>query len=80
MKDQATEEKPVTVPERAKQAGEIRAGWPWVKPEVWPERMLAALEEGVKGGKWRRPNAFFAKLGLFSIAAAHAQACQSSRR
>jgi RNA-directed DNA polymerase len=52
VKDRATEEKPVTVPERAKQAGEIRARWPWVKPEVWTERMLAALEEGVKGGKW----------------------------
>ena len=26
--------------------------WSWVDPEVWTERMLAALEAGVKGGKW----------------------------
>jgi RNA-directed DNA polymerase len=52
VKAQATEEKPAVVPARAKQAGEVRARWPWVKPEVWTERMLTALEEGVKGGKW----------------------------
>jgi RNA-directed DNA polymerase len=42
----------VTVPEEAKQAGEVRARWAWVEPCVWTERMLTALEEGVKGGKW----------------------------
>jgi RNA-directed DNA polymerase len=26
--------------------------WPWVEPAVWTARMLTALEEGVKGGKW----------------------------
>ena len=26
--------------------------WPWVETCVWTERMLAALENGVKGGKW----------------------------
>jgi RNA-directed DNA polymerase len=26
--------------------------WHWVEPTVWTERMLAALEQGVKGGKW----------------------------
>jgi RNA-directed DNA polymerase len=31
---------------------EIRARWGWVEPSVWTERMLAALENGVKGGKW----------------------------
>ena len=36
----------------AKQAGEIRARWAWVEPSVWTERMLTALEQGVKGGKW----------------------------
>jgi RNA-directed DNA polymerase len=36
----------------ATQAGEIRARWAWVEPAVWSERMLTALEEGVKGGKW----------------------------
>lgn len=35
-----------------KQAGEIRARWAWVEPSVWTNRMLAALETGVKGGKW----------------------------
>ena len=36
----------------AKQAGEVRARWAWVEPWVWTERMLTALEQGVKGGKW----------------------------
>jgi hypothetical protein len=35
----------------AKQAGEIRERWKWVEPSVWTERMLTALEKGVKGGK-----------------------------
>src|SRR5439155_16450330 len=46
------EARPVTVPEEAKQAGEVRARWAWAEPCVWTERMLTALEEGVKGGKW----------------------------
>ncbi|HWT77284.1 MAG TPA: group II intron reverse transcriptase/maturase, partial [Candidatus Methylomirabilis sp.] len=60
MTDQAKEETPATVSERTQQAGEaqnpweIRARWGWVEPEVWTERMLTALEEGVKGGKWFR--------------------------
>jgi len=33
-------------------AGEIRARWAWVEAEVWTERMLTALEQGVIGGKW----------------------------
>ncbi|HEY0725379.1 MAG TPA: group II intron reverse transcriptase/maturase, partial [Pyrinomonadaceae bacterium] len=33
-------------------AGETQSRWRWVEPEVWTERMLSALEEGVKGGKW----------------------------
>lgn len=41
-----------TVPLRAKQAGEIRGRWSWVEPNVWTERMLMALEAGVKGGSW----------------------------
>jgi RNA-directed DNA polymerase len=45
------EVKPAAVPE-AKQAGEVRARWMWVEPAVWSERMLTALEQGVKGGKW----------------------------
>lgn len=26
--------------------------WAWVEAEVWTDRMLSALENGVKGGKW----------------------------
>ncbi len=44
---------PEAVPENAaKPAGEIRARWAWVEAEVWTERMLTALEQGVMGGKW----------------------------
>jgi RNA-directed DNA polymerase len=49
--DSATEARPAVVHE-AKQAGEVRARWAWVEPCVWTERMLTALEVGVKGGKW----------------------------
>ena len=36
----------------ARQAGEVRARWTWTEPAVWTDRMLTALEQGVKGGKW----------------------------
>ena len=36
--DQIREEQPDAVPETAKPAGEIRARWAWVEPEVWTER------------------------------------------
>lgn len=36
----------------ATQAGEVHARWAWTEPAVWTERMLTALEQGVKGGKW----------------------------
>lgn len=29
-----------------------RDRWNWVEASVWTERMLEALERGVKGGKW----------------------------
>ena len=48
--DRPTDATPAAV-SQAKQAGEIRARWAWVEPEVWTDRMLTALEEGVKGGK-----------------------------
>jgi RNA-directed DNA polymerase len=50
--DKQTEVAPAAVTETPKQAGEIRARWAWTEPSVWTERMLTALEEGVKGGKW----------------------------
>lgn len=37
---------------KAKQVGEVRARWAWTEPAVWTERMLTALEVGVKGGIW----------------------------
>ena len=52
MTERAEEAQPVPVSETAKPAGEIRARWAWVEPEVWTERMLTALEGGVRGGKW----------------------------
>jgi RNA-directed DNA polymerase len=52
VKDRPAEGQPAAVPERARRAGEVRARWAWTEPTVWTERMLAALEEGVKGGKW----------------------------
>ena len=60
MTEQAAEEGPATVSETTQQAGEaqapagIRARWDWVEPTVWTERMLTALEAGLKGGKWFR--------------------------
>ena len=42
------------VPKAAKQETEARSSgkWAWVEAAVWTERMLAALDNGVKGGKW----------------------------
>lgn len=52
MTEGKLEEERAGVPETATQAGEIRAGWDWVEPSVWTERMLTALEQGVRGSKW----------------------------
>jgi RNA-directed DNA polymerase len=54
VKDITKEDKPTIVAETPKQVGEtqVRERWKWVEPLVWTERMLTALEEGVKGGKW----------------------------
>jgi RNA-directed DNA polymerase len=42
------------VPETAKQEAEASSPvrWDWVEASVWTDRMLAALGNGVKGGKW----------------------------
>jgi RNA-directed DNA polymerase len=45
------EAEPTAVPQ-AKQVGDVRGRWPWAEPSVWTERMLTALEQGVKGGVW----------------------------
>ena len=55
MKDRQTEQQPTPVPRArrgTKQAGEIHDRWSWVEQSVWTERMLTALENGVKGGRW----------------------------
>src|SRR6476660_625157 len=48
----APENPPEAVPARAKRDGETLSRWPWVEPTIWTARMLTALEQGVKGGKW----------------------------
>jgi len=47
-----TENPPGAVPEEAKRTGEIVRLMLQTEPAVWTERMLTALVEGVKGGKW----------------------------
>src|SRR3954453_7821780 len=37
---------------RTKPAEDIRPRWGWTEPSVWNDRMLTALELGVKGGRW----------------------------
>lgn len=45
------EKKPATV-SGTKRVGEAKSRWGWVERSVWTERMLKALETGVKGGVW----------------------------
>ena len=52
MKEGPTEKKLATVPSGARRAREPRDRWCWVEPSVWTERMLTALENGVKGDRW----------------------------
>ena len=53
MKASRNEKGPAEVLQEAKQAGETRLGkWAWVERTVWTDRMLEALEQGVKGGVW----------------------------
>jgi RNA-directed DNA polymerase len=51
VKEAPEDEQPRTVQE-LERGGQIRARWSWVEASVWTERMLEALERGVKGGKW----------------------------
>ncbi len=86
VSDKNSEKQSSAVPSGAKQDEEIYGHWPWVERSVWSERMLQALEDGVKGGKWfslkkdnlkRWPNAYFEKHGLFSLEKARCLAVQS---
>ena len=38
--------------DEATQGGEAARDFSWVEASVWTERMLSALVNGVKGGKW----------------------------
>src|SRR6266850_1514681 len=46
------ETQPSAVPEAATQVGEVLLRWSWTEHSVWTERMLTALEQGVKGNCW----------------------------
>jgi len=53
--DTRLEEEPAGVSAGTKQVGEVEARrerWAWAEPSVWTDRMLAALENGVQGGRW----------------------------
>lgn len=52
MTDQGTASQSAAVPDGASPADATRARWAWVAPEVWTDRMLTALETGVRGGRW----------------------------
>ena len=58
MTDRQTEAQPTPVScevRTTRPAGEIQdhaEAWSWVEPSVWTKRMLTALENGVRGGKW----------------------------
>ena len=38
--------------EKATQGGEVAHDFSWAEASVWTNRMLSALVNGVKGGKW----------------------------
>lgn len=48
------QERAPTVPAMARQGAEAgtQRDWSWVEARVWTERMVSALGNGVKGGKW----------------------------
>jgi RNA-directed DNA polymerase len=56
MEQNDESQKPTGTSARARSAampaGDIALRWKWVERSVWTDRMLVALERGVKGGKW----------------------------
>jgi RNA-directed DNA polymerase len=50
--DTLWDQPPPAVPKAATQGGTVQSRWAWAEPAVWTERMLTALEQGVKGGVW----------------------------
>lgn len=65
------EHQPASVPRAATQVGYDPIRWMWVEPSVWTDRMLTALEQGVKGGCW-----FSLIDKVYSERCLHASACQ----
>lgn len=54
---------------RTQPALDVRSRWLWTEGSVWTDRMLTALEQGVKGGKWFRLfDKVFSKRGLYAAA------------
>jgi RNA-directed DNA polymerase len=51
VRDGQRQEAAPAVPARATRGAETR-DWSWVEAAVWTERMVSALENGVKGGRW----------------------------
>lgn len=59
--------KPATVPFAATPAGEPSPIRDWANPSVWTDRMLTALETGVRGGRWHTlTDKVFSPLNLFA--------------
>ena len=48
----ATERSPSTVPAGATRDGKTPGRYAWVEPTIWTPRMVQALQNGVKGGRW----------------------------
>lgn len=46
------EEMTARLSQEAESAGSTDGRWSWVERSVWTERMLQALDKGVKGGRW----------------------------
>src|SRR5258708_31888587 len=47
-----TDPEPTPVPATANPVGQALDPWWWTEPSVWKDRLLTALEQGVKGGVW----------------------------
>jgi len=69
---------PTRVPFSATPTGEAPDITRWAQRAVWTDRMLSTLlEDKVRGGKWHWPNAYFTKVGLWSLREAHNRFGQS---
>lgn len=52
MTDISQESQSAVVPDGANHVDVVRRRWAWAAPDVWTDRMLTALEQGVTGGRW----------------------------